>query len=77
LSVSLGEILRKKTGEFSFCYVKRSLRAKSKGEKSSVFEEVKKKGTGSQGKMEEEGKDNDMLISVDNGIKWKLKDLWL
>jgi len=61
------------------CYVKgRSLRPKSKGKKSSVFEEeVKKKGTGSQGKMKEEGKYNDMLISVDNGMKWKLKDLWL
>jgi len=57
---------------------RRSLRPKSKGKKSSVFEEeVKKKGKGSQGKMKEEGKDNDMLISVDNGIKWKLKDLRL
>jgi len=27
--------------------------------------------------MKEEGKDNDMVISVDKGIKWKLKDLWL
>jgi hypothetical protein len=32
---------------------RRSLRPKSKGKESSVFEgEVKKKGTGSQGKME-------------------------
>jgi len=60
-------------------YVKRrSLRPKSKGKKSSVFEEeVKKKGTGSQGKMKREGKDNDMLKSADNGINWKRKDLWL
>jgi hypothetical protein len=57
---------------------RRSLRPKTKGKKSSVFEEeVKKKRTRSQGKMKEVGKNNDMLISVDNGIKWKLKDLWL
>jgi hypothetical protein len=38
---------------------------------------VKKNGTGSQGKMKGGGKENDILTSVENGIKWKLKDLWL